>query len=342
MTVYARYLSPKAEVETIKMNKEQKNALNWLRVIACIGIILMHVRFNMAYEAPSNLFNIVIDSFTDFVFLFMAVSSFGLCCGYYQRFVDGSINWDNFYKRRFAKILPFFITMILLDLCMGFSFDSLMQALVEATLFHGFIPIEFNVIGVGWFLGLIFIFYLSFPFFCVLLKNKKTGCIAFIIALGLSLICTYYFKLSRSCFAVTFCFFLTGGLIYLYKDSIEKMRWWYLLIIMILFIALYYLNTNIITQVLVTASILTFAVSLNIRPLKPVTFFSSISMEIYLCHMVIYRALEKLHIFDAFGGGLVQYLLTCIAVFIGASALSVVINFILDKLFGFIQKRSVF
>lgn len=322
------------------MNKEKKNAIDWLRMIACMGIILMHVRFNMAYDAPGKLFVRVIDSFTDFVFLFMAVSSFGLCCGYYQRFTDGSIDWENFYKRRFAKILPFFITMLLLDLCMGFSFDSLMQALVESTLFHGFIPIEFTVIGVGWFLGLIFIFYLSFPFFCVLLKNKKTGWFAFIIALGLSLICTYHFRQSRSSFAVTFCFFLIGGLVFLYKDRIEKMSWLHLLIILILSIVLYYLKTSILTQVLLTASILAFAVSLNIRPFKPVSFISSISMEIYLCHMVVFRALERMNFPKVFGSGIAQYLITCIVVFIGASAMSVFVNIVLEKLFEFIKKRN--
>ena len=83
-------------MEAVRMNKEKKNAIDWLRMIACMGIILMHVRFNMAYDAPGKLFVRVIDSFTDFVFLFMAVSSFGLCCGYYQRFTDGSIDWEIF------------------------------------------------------------------------------------------------------------------------------------------------------------------------------------------------------------------------------------------------------
>lgn len=320
------------------MNNEKKNAIDWLRMIACIGIVSMHVRFNISYGNPGDLFVKIVDSFTDYVFLFMAISSFGLCCGYYQKIVDGSINWEYFYKRRFAKILPFFITMILLDLCMSFSLDSLMQALVESTLFHGFIPAEFTVIGVGWFLGVIFIFYLSFPFFCVLIKNKKTGWLAFIIALGLNLICQYHFHLSRSNFAYSFCFFLIGGLIFLYKDRIERLRWWYFIVIIIPAIVLYYLNMNTITRALLTAAILALAVSLNIRPFKPVSFISSISMEIYLCHMVIYRALERVNFTKVLGGGLVQYMITCLVVFIGASVMSVFVDFVLDKLFGFIKK----
>ena len=320
------------------MNKGKKNAIDWLRVIACIGIIVMHIRFNSSYDTPGDLFVKIVDSFTDFVFLFMAISSFGLCCGYYHSFVDGSINWEYFYKRRLAKILPFFITMILLDLCMSFSLDSLMQALVESTLFHGFIPMEFTVIGVGWFLGVVFIFYLSFPFFCVLLKNKKTGWFAFIIALGLNLICQYYFNLSRGNFAFSFCFFLIGGLIFLYKDRIERLSWWHFIVLISISIVLYYLKTSTITRGLLTASILALAVSLDIRPFKPVSFISGISMEIYLCHMVIYRALERMNFIDVLGGGIVQYLITCLVVFIGACVMSVFVNSVLDKLFELIKK----
>lgn len=321
------------------MVTKKKNAIDWLRTIACIGIVVMHIRYNISYAIPGDLFIWMINSFDDFVYLFMAISSFGLCCGYYQAFLDGSIDWEIFYRRRFSKILPFFITMILLDLCMSFSVDSFMQALVESTLFHGFIPVEFSVIGVGWFLGIVFIFYMSFPFFCVLLKNKKMGWIAFLISLGLNMICQYHFNISRRNFASSFCYFLIGGLIFLYKDRIEQKKWWNYIIIIILSVVLYYLNANTITRALVTASVLAFAVSLNIRPFRPVSFISSISLEIYLCHMVIYRAFERMNLFELFGGGLVQYLITCIIVLFGASVMSVFINFVLEKLFEFIKKR---
>lgn len=322
------------------MGKGRKYALDWLRAIACIAIMAMHLRQNISYEIPGYIFNKIVPSFTDFVYLFMAISSFGLCCGYYQRFTDGRIDWENFYKRRFSKILPFFITMILLDLVMGFSFDSLMQGLVEAILFHGFIPVEFNVIGVGWFLGVVFIFYLSFPFFCVLLKNKKRGWIAFAIFTGLNLISRYHFDIGRDNFAFSFCFFFIGGMIFLYRDKIENMKWWYLVPVMIPCIVVYYLKPNTITVILVTASILALAVSLDIPSFKPVSFISGISMEIYLCHMVIFRALERFHILGLLGTGIVPYLITCILVLIGACVMAVCVDFVLDKLIKFISKLS--
>lgn len=321
------------------MEKRKYNAVDGLRAISCMGIVAMHIRSNILYDLPSDLFNRIILSFTDFVFLFMAMSSFGLCCGYYQRFADGSISWENFYKRRFAKILPFFITLIVFDICTSFSFDSLMQGLVESTLFFGFVPVQFSVIGVGWFLGLVFIFYLSFPFFCVLLKNKRTAWLTFIIAFGLNLICHFYYHIDRNNFAYSFCFFFTGGLIFLYRDRIERMKWWYFAILLIPSVVLYYFKTNPFTYILLITLLLGGAVSLDIRPLKPITFLSSISMEIYLCHMAVYRILDKLHVLDVFGGGVVQYIITCILVFIGACVMSVSINYFLEKLFRLIKNR---
>lgn len=315
------------------MSQKRYYALDWLRAIACVGIMAMHVMVNVPYDLPGPLFNRILSSFTDFVFLFMAVSSFGLCCGYYQRFANGSMDWEHFYRRRFARILPFFIVLILMDLCVSFSFDSLMQGLVESTLFHGFIPLEFTVIGVGWFLGLIFIFYLSFPFFCVLLKDKRRGWLAFAVAFGLSAICQYYFGIDRSNFAVSFCYFLIGGLVYLYRDAIEGTSWRYFFIALVLSIILYYLNTNIVTISLLTASILSLAVSLSIRSPKAIGFLSGISMEVYLCHMAVFRILDKTHLIEALGSGLLQYLITCLIVLFGACIMSVSINYILEKIF---------
>lgn len=43
-------------------------------------------------------------------------------------------------------------------------------------------------------------------------------------------------------------------------------------------------------------------------------FLGGISFEIYLCHMVIYRVLEKLHIIHLFGNGLLAYIFTAVLI----------------------------
>ena len=322
------------------MDKERYHSIDWLRTIGCMGIVAMHVRANTSYDISGFLYNRIVLSFTDFVYLFMAVSSFGLCCGYYQKFIDGSIDLEKFYRKRYAKILPFFVVLILIDLCVSFSLDSLMQGLVEVTLFQGFIPVEFTVIGVGWFLGVVFIFYLLFPFFCVLLKNKRRGWLSFFIAIGLCFICEYYFQLDRHNFAYSFCYFFIGGLVFLYKDRIRSKKWHVFAVILVLSIVLYYLNINTITRSILTAAILSFAVSLDIRSFKPVAFISSISMEIYLCHMAVFRGLQRIHLTELFGNGAIQYLITYVAVFVGACAMSVMINALIKRCFIIFANRS--
>ena len=48
-------------------------------------------------------FERLIPSFTNLVFLFMIVSGFGMCCGYYQKFKDQKISVVDFYKKRYNK-----------------------------------------------------------------------------------------------------------------------------------------------------------------------------------------------------------------------------------------------
>ena len=49
-------------------------------------------------------------------------------------------------------------------------------------------------------------------------------------------------------------------------------------------------------------------------------------MEIYLCHMVMFRVIEKLHLNTMFGNGWFQYIVTVTLVFIGAVCFSVIVK----------------
>lgn len=53
-------------------------------------------------------------------------------------------------------------------------------------------------------------------------------------------------------------------------------------------------------------------------------FISGISMEIYLCHMVMYRILEKLHLLHVFENEIVSYVFAVILVFTSSIAFSLV------------------
>lgn len=206
------------------LSKQDKYyGIDYLRAFACIGIAMMHIKANTDYNISGWIYNSFIPSLTDFVYLFMAISAFGMCYGYYDRVMSGNINWTDFYKKRYVKILPFFALLIFIDVLVERNFSSVMEGLTELTLLHGFIPQDLTVIGVGWYLGTVFVFYLTFPFFCVLIEKKCRAWFALAVSLVLHFICICYFDLDRHNYIFSLCYFLIGGLIYLYRDKL-KMR----------------------------------------------------------------------------------------------------------------------
>lgn len=321
--------------------KERYGAIDGLRMIACIGIMMMHMQANNGYKIDGYFYNTVIPSFTNFVFLFMTVSAFGMCCGYYEKVKNQQISLSDFYAKRFKKILPFFGILVLIDVVLSPSRGALYEAFADLTLLFGFLPNAGNisVIGVGWFLGLVFVFYLCFPFFCVLLETKRRAWIAFGVSLLYNFVCATYFEVGRPNILYSACFFLAGGLIYLYRHELTKIKLWLAVVFAAAAVALYYLiggyamNCLLVSATLLICAIVTRGGVLENRVTR---FFSGISMEFYLAHMVLFRVIEKLRLNTRFGNGWGQYLLTVVLVLAATALFAVVakqaIRFATEKL----------
>lgn len=304
-------------------------AIDGLRSIACIGIVLMHIKSNNQYQINGFIYEKMISSFTNFVFLFMTISAFGMCCGYFEKVMSGKVDFTDFYKKRYLKILPFFSFLVLIDLLMNFSKESLYESIADISLTFGLFPNSISVIGVGWFLGLIFAFYMIFPFYCVLIEKKSRAWIMFAISLVLNYVDAIYFELGRTNIVYSMCFFLIGGLIYLYREQLSSLKTYVILPILILSIIVYYLlNGTIYACLLISAVMLIFALTKagSIIENKLTKFISSISMEIYLSHMIIFRIIEKIGFNKRFGNGIVQYMITVSLVLSGTILFSYVIN----------------
>lgn len=245
------------------MEKKHYGAIDGLRTIACVGIVMMHIAANNTYDISGFIYNTMISSFTNFVFLFMTVSAFGMCCGYYHRMLENKVNLTDFYGKRFKKILPFFGVLVLLDLVMSLSVDALYEAFANLTLLFGFLPGAGNitVIGVGWFIGLIFVFYICFPFFCVLLQNRRRAWMALAVSLIYNFLCADYFDVNRTNILFCACYFIAGGLIYLYRDKIESFNRLAGLAAVVSAVVLYYVvGGNTATMLLVSVTLLSYAV----------------------------------------------------------------------------------
>ena len=135
-----------------EVEHERYNNLDALRAISCLAIIAMHIRANTLFaETLSGLGGDIVSAFNAFVPLFLIISGFGMFCGYYERFKQGTIDINTFYKRRYKKILPFFAFLMLIDVAVSRSRDYIIEALTQATLIFGLVPNnQPAVIGVGW------------------------------------------------------------------------------------------------------------------------------------------------------------------------------------------------
>ncbi len=336
------------------MNRSEKYPLlDGLRAYAVIGIALMHILTNSTIK-PASCFvtDRLIPSFTDFTLLFMTVSAFSMCCGYYDRIKSGTITPNQFYSKRYSRLLPFFALMIVAELVSSFSLDSLYEALAEVTLCFGLLPNpQMHIIGVGWFIGIIMIFYLLFPFFVFVIDSKNRGWLALAVSIMMCYLTITYFSQSqfvtephgRRNILYCFPFFMTGGMMYLYRSSLSKFsnkfRW--LIPVAIIAVATSYFIANPHQNEFVKLMWLNVLFSIGviyctgdfkskILNNRVVNLLSGISFEIYLCHMPAFRVLERFH--------LQQYLTNGTVLYITQSALTLLIAIVL----AYCIKRIVF
>lgn len=331
-------------------NKERYEAIDGLRAFSAIGIVIMHIKEN-GYVIDGFVSERIIGEMGNLVFVFMVISGFSMCCGYYEKIVKHQISLEQFYLKRYKKTWPFFALLCLIDVAFSPSLESLYELFANLTLCFGFLPnANIQVIGVGWFLGLVFAFYIVFPFFCCLLASKKRAWLSFAVALIFNLLCSNYFfdaghmgNVSfdaRTNIVYCFVFFLTGGLLYLYREQIkiiaEKFRL-IVLLICLLAIALYvFIGRSVFTLLAVSAFLVVYAIGASsaggVLRNRATHFISGISMEIYLSHMVFYRVVEKLGLLHLFKNEVISYIVGCMFILAGTMIFSVCVKTLFEKI----------
>ena len=307
--------------------QERYNNLDALRAISCLAIIAMHIKANTVFdETLSGIGGNIVSSFTQFVPLFLLISGFGMFCGYYERFKQGTIDCNSFYTRRYKKILPFFAFLMLIDVAVSKNCEHVIEALTQATLVFGLLPNnQPDVIGVGWTLGVIFVFYMLFPFWVFCCWSRKRALYVMAISFILSLFCTgYYFtdKFVITSFTARHNFFYDtplfagGGLLYLFRQEIKTVVSKYSIAsisILILATILWFVTPSSVygIEIWMPKNLMLFscwmccAISLPSRLLdnKIMHYLGGISLELYLAQMVIFRGFEKLNVLYVCGKG---------------------------------------
>lgn len=329
--------------------REHYGALDGMRAYAAIGIVIMHVLANLQTKPSSNYFTqTVIPYFSNFVFLYMIISALGLSCGYYDRIRYCAIAPNAFYMRRIKRILPFFALMVLIDVLWEHNLPSLLEGFADLTLSFGLYPnANITVIGVGWFIGLVFVFYMLYPFFVFMLESKRRAWFTFAVSVALTSIGIYYFgsdkffdnPMSFNRTNILYCapFFIAGGLIYLYRHDLSQ--WvvhhsWVMLFISCAITVGAFASFSVVPSffsalILFSCWIVYALGSRDVFFNNPVVrYLSKISMEIYLCHMLFFRLVSLAHFEKYISDGNLLYIATFIGTFTGAVLFSHVCKFL--------------
>lgn len=309
--------------------KRRYNNIDFLRFIASLGIVMVHVLKNIDfYDMPSQgaygyISTLFLMRMEKFVSLFFLISGFSISCGYYHRVKDGNISMNDFFTKRYRRILPLFAAIVLVEA--GYLFVThnmetigiIFESVADLTLVYSFLPAaSISIVGVGWALGVIFAFYIIYPFIVFCTWTKKRGWISLLVAVFLSYSARTYFSGAGS---ITNCniamwaqYFIAGVIIYLYIDQIsawiEKSKLLSLGVFVFGFFLAFFVSLDSIflenVKNLLSWSIVLISAlgqDWSMSETRIVKLCSQYSFDIYLLHMMVLRLLQKCHLVSCNG-----------------------------------------
>lgn len=302
--------------------KEYYPTLNILRIIAAIFIVILHVDANSSFGISNPIYISLVSKFGHFTFLFMIISSFSMSCAYFDRIKDGTISMERFYTRRFNKIWPFFACIVIMELVYTHNLSAFFESFADFTMAFALLPNpDLSIVGVGWTLGVIFLFYMLFPYFVFLFSNMRRAWLTFGISILYNIICVYYFFNSnfvsasfwpKRNFLYCFMFFAAGGIIYLYRNYLKNMKnnvKLFVIFLDVFFAVLFFgdfCNKEIAKGLIYLcffSCIVITAIQFDLKFAynKFFCFLNGITMEIYLSHMAVFRLVQLMNISALFG-----------------------------------------
>lgn len=310
------------------MEKNQYEGLNLIRAIASIGIILMHVLILGEFNFP--LFGNAVKKMSSFVELFFILSGFAMSCGYYYKIKNGQISLDKFYKKRFIKVVPLFLVVVVVEALFTWEFPkTIFEVIANASMLFGFMSNNsLEVASLGWTLGVIFGFYVMFPFFVFSIYTKKRAWISLICSYVLHFVCQIYFleKGQYQNIILWLFEFVIGGILFLYREELiaffKKRLYRIVLVCGLIVITLFYycgwqhgydmgLLTPYVFSVWMIMGIISDGVLVNNRLIQ---YLGRISFEIYLLQMLVFRVVQRIGIIYLAGKGTIGLIFATVIV----------------------------
>ena len=169
--------------------------------------------------------------------------------------------------------------------------------------------------------------------FVYLIWTAKRAWISLGLSFILSYICRVHFD-GEHIFVCYLCYFVIGGLIYLYRDKIEstlQLSFPENVVIIIGLCIIFLLPVTESIILTMVKNMLGFACIVLgalcpdscIWSNKIASFLRSISLEVYLLHMMVFRIVKRLGLTNLKGESLISYIFVCIFTVYGTVGLSI-------------------
>lgn len=324
------------------------SGLTSIRGIAACLIVCFHIWALCGFAGKNEVFDSIVSNFDSFVRLFFLMSGFAMLCGYEKRILKSEKSIKNFYIKRFFKIAPIFYFVLILQIIINYIFNneitSISNIIMSASLLSGLLPINQElIVWASWAVVIEWIFYLIFPIYVILVKNKYSLVISFFISLIIT--CSYEkiipIDVTNSHINILryLSYFFMGGILYKlipYIKKIHKNR-------ILDFMEIPYIIVSIFVGIVLSnllnrdiAMLVTFSLFIcgaiygysKIIDNKLTRFLGKISYSIYLLHMIVVQLLSKL--------GIIHYIAKYVNNFFLAFLITSIITLIVTAFLSYI------
>lgn len=307
-------------MEPNKSEKINIKGLDSIRGISACLIVYFHVWALCGFSGRLGMLDNIIGNFDSLVRMFFLLSGLALLCGYEKKLLSSEVSLRNFYIKRFFKIAPLFYLALIFQMLISYFFENqhynIISVIMSVTLLFGLLPTNQElIVWASWAVGVECVFYLVFPLFVLIVKNKHILRISLIV----SLIITYKYSYligsgvpnAHINILIYLSYFFMGGVLYRsipFVSKIKKNMIWSILEIpfLIMSVILGILFTKLLCRdigMLISFSLIIggaiYGYSYIIEN-KITKFIGSIGYAIYLLHMIVVQVLSKF--------GIIQYI----------------------------------
>ena len=183
-----------------------------------------------------------------------------------------------------------------------------------------------------------------------LIGKKRRAWLTLTVCLILHFLCIIRFSAAANRANIVFSsiFFVAGGIIYLYRHELTQLRAvkWVAMITLIGSIVLYCFYSELPVVLLLVFSALTILGILDgkigkmLFQNKIALFLGGLSMEVYLCHMFVYRCFERIKVTHLLANDIVNYSIICVGSILGAIAVALVFRYCCTFLKKYVAVRE--